>query len=179
MTTIGRYGTAVAANLPRLRKARGITVRALSEKLAASGYRLLPSAITKIEQGDRSVSVNDLAAIAEGLGIADPWSLTNPPTCDRCHGAPPDGFACLRCGQGQGSRPSTPRQPGRRRRIKAEFLEEVAQVYRNAVIANDPPTATVAESFGVSHSTAARWVMTARKAGALGPASGTRGGEVQ
>ncbi|PRY24062.1 hypothetical protein [Pseudosporangium ferrugineum] len=65
----------------------------------------------------------------------------------------------------------------RRRRVTRELLEQVAQVYRAAFRDGQPPTQAVAETFHVSHSTAGRWVVEARKAGALGPATGTRPGE--
>lgn len=69
--------------------------------------------------------------------------------------------------------------PRRRRRLDVALLRDVAKVYRRAHKAGQPPTAAVAEHFVVSHSTAARWVSEARKAGSLGPAAGTRPGEVK
>jgi hypothetical protein len=64
-------------------------------------------------------------------------------------------------------------------RITQSHLAEVARIYRAAVEAGKPPTQTVAEQLQASHSTAARWVGQARKAGELGPAraAGGRGGE--
>lgn len=67
----------------------------------------------------------------------------------------------------------------RRNRVNRQLLEEVATVYRAAHEAGDPPTQAVAEHFGRPHSTAARWVARARKDGLLGPADGSRGGEVK
>lgn len=69
-------------------------------------------------------------------------------------------------------------RPQRRRAVTAELLRQVAAVYRKAVADSEPPTSTVADHFGVSHSTAARWVGQARKTGALGPAAGPTAGEV-
>ncbi len=57
----------VAENVLRLRKQRGLTVRQLSERLAELGTPLLASGITKIEQGQRKVDVNDLVALAVAL----------------------------------------------------------------------------------------------------------------
>lgn len=65
----------------------------------------------------------------------------------------------------------------RRRRVTRDLLNDVAQVYRAAHDEGQPPTAAVASAFQVSHSTAGRWVVEARKAGILGPASGTKPGE--
>ncbi|MGQ5580358.1 hypothetical protein [Streptomyces sp. ECR3.8] len=75
---------------------------------------------------------------------------------------------------------SVPLDPAKRRRnrITREHLERVAEVYRNADAAGAPPTRTVQEQFGTTHSTAAKWVSQARKQGILGPPPGTRGGEV-
>jgi hypothetical protein len=74
-------------------------------------------------------------------------------------------------------RPAFPPRPQRRRTITPELLEEVAEVYRQAVSKGEPPTVGVSEQFHVSHRTAARWVAEARKAGVLGAALGTRAGE--
>jgi hypothetical protein len=66
----------------------------------------------------------------------------------------------------------------RRNRITPEHLEKVAGVYREAWRAGEHPTIAVEKHFGVSHSTAARWVGQARRAGHLRPpAEGSRGGE--
>lgn len=67
----------------------------------------------------------------------------------------------------------------RRRRMTREHLEEVARVYRQAHADGQHPTAAVAEAFHVAHSTAADWVLKARrtKPPVLGPADSTRGGE--
>jgi hypothetical protein len=66
----------------------------------------------------------------------------------------------------------------RRNRVTAEHLVEVARVYREAWEVGEHPTIAVQNHFEVSHSTAARWVGKARRAGHLGrPAEGARGGE--
>ena len=53
--------------------------------------------------------------------------------------------------------------PGRRR-MTDEHLIDVANVYRAAWQEGGNPTQAVANRFGTSHSTAARWVGLARKA---------------
>jgi hypothetical protein len=65
----------------------------------------------------------------------------------------------------------------RRRVLSRELLRQVAEVYRKAYAAGDPPTKAVAEHFTVSHRTATRWVSEARRVGEMGPAQGTRAGE--
>lgn len=65
----------------------------------------------------------------------------------------------------------------RRRRVTRDLLTQVAAMYRKAHEDGKPPTQAVAEAFEVSHSTAGRWVVEARKAGVLGPAAGPKAGE--
>jgi hypothetical protein len=68
-------------------------------------------------------------------------------------------------------------RPQRRRTLTRDLLRQVAEVYRQAHAAGDPPTVAVAEQFKVSHRTATRWVGEARKAKELGPALGRQPGE--
>lgn len=56
-------------------------------------------------------------------------------------------------------------------------LERVAAVYRRAVAAGEPPSAAIASEFGITRSTARKWVQRARERGLLGPALGRRVGE--
>lgn len=66
METVRDY---VAANVKRVREARNLTVRALSQRLGDLGHPLLPSGITKIEQGERGVDAVDLVALAVALRV--------------------------------------------------------------------------------------------------------------
>lgn len=61
-------GIQVAKNVKALRGR--VPVRELSEQLGAIGRPMLPSAITKIETGQRRVDVDDLVALAEVLDVA-------------------------------------------------------------------------------------------------------------
>lgn len=71
-----------------------------------------------------------------------------------------------------------PVRPTRRRNaMTKQHLREVAKVYRRALKDEGTPTKAVAEHFNVSHSTAARWVGTARTEGVLGPAKRGHAGE--
>jgi transcriptional regulator with XRE-family HTH domain len=58
----------VAANLRHLRGS--VTLSELSQRMAKAGRPILPSGLSKIEQGDRSVDVDDLMALAVALGVS-------------------------------------------------------------------------------------------------------------
>lgn len=66
---LGPVGEQVRANLKQLREARGLSTGRLSQLLAEAGRPILPTAITKIESGDRRVDVGDLVALAVVLGV--------------------------------------------------------------------------------------------------------------
>lgn len=78
-----------------------------------------------------------------------------------------------------GVRTVAQRQPlGKRRgRLTDEHFQEVAAVYRAAWKRGDSPTKAVADHFDRPHSTAADWVLRARRKDFLGESDGTRGGE--
>jgi transcriptional regulator with XRE-family HTH domain len=61
--------TRVAANVRDLRQQRRMTVRDLSARMGELGRPLLPSGVTKIEQGQRRVDVDELVALAVALGV--------------------------------------------------------------------------------------------------------------
>ncbi|MET9413266.1 hypothetical protein ABZY03_03540 [Streptomyces klenkii] len=72
--------------------------------------------------------------------------------------------------------PPLAQKPGGRRSLTSDHLAAVAEVYSTAHEQGRPPTMAVAEHFEVSHSTAAKWVGTARKQGLLGQVrKGSRG----
>lgn len=83
---VGTTGRTVAGNLARLRKARGMTIRALSVAVTEAGRALGPDAIAQIENAGkddwtghaRRVDVDDLVALAVVLGVS-PSSLLLPP----------------------------------------------------------------------------------------------------
>ncbi len=66
---IGPNGRYVAANLRRLRDARGWSTTQLAQRLADLGRPIQATGITKIEQGDRRVDADDLVALALVLGV--------------------------------------------------------------------------------------------------------------
>ncbi len=71
-------GSNVARNVRRLRKRRGLSLAELSHLLAEVGRPLSLKVLSKIENGDRSVDVDDLAALS--IALATPTSqLLAPP----------------------------------------------------------------------------------------------------
>lgn len=78
---IGPTGRTVAQNLARLRSARQLTVIGLADRLKTLGHPILSTAITKIEMGQRRVTVDDLTALAVALGV-NLTALVLPPTID-------------------------------------------------------------------------------------------------
>jgi hypothetical protein len=67
--------------------------------------------------------------------------------------------------------------PRRRHLLTKKHLDEVAAVYREALKKGEPPTKAVQDRYGIAHSTAAKWVWTARRSHSLGPAHGPLAGE--
>ena len=65
----GPTSAAVAANVRRVRKGRGLTVYELADEMASGGHPIAASAISKIERGERQVNVDDLVALACTLGV--------------------------------------------------------------------------------------------------------------
>lgn len=75
----GPISGGVAANLIRLRKARGFTTSELAKTLSDLGHSIPASGITRIEKGDRRVDVDDLVGLALALNVS-PTTLLLPPT---------------------------------------------------------------------------------------------------
>lgn len=71
----------VSRNVRHLREERKHTVRTLSALLGELGRPILPSGITKIEDGSRRVDVDDLVALAVALGV-NPNRLLLPARAD-------------------------------------------------------------------------------------------------
>lgn len=69
----------VAANLVRLRQARGLSTKRLSEALDEIGQPIPATGITRIEKGQRRVDTDDLVALALALNVS-PLTLLLPPT---------------------------------------------------------------------------------------------------
>lgn len=79
-TRLGSVGQRLAKEVARLRGRT--TVRELSARLSKLGRPILPSGITKIEQGSRRVDVDDLVALAVALKVTPTRLLLGPPPTD-------------------------------------------------------------------------------------------------
>jgi transcriptional regulator with XRE-family HTH domain len=66
----GPTGMTTAKNLAMLRKRRGLTTRQLSAALERAGRPIPASGITRMEKGERAVTVDDLAALATVLDVS-------------------------------------------------------------------------------------------------------------
>jgi transcriptional regulator with XRE-family HTH domain len=74
----GEVGHTVAAQVRRIRESERLSLQALSDRLAALGRPILPSGLSKIEQGTRRVDVDDLVALAAALETVPSRLLVNP-----------------------------------------------------------------------------------------------------
>lgn len=74
-------GRNVAANVRRVRKARGWSTYDLARALSDAGRPIAPSAIAKVERAERRVDVGDLTALAAALRVT-PGALLVPLTDD-------------------------------------------------------------------------------------------------
>jgi transcriptional regulator with XRE-family HTH domain len=73
----GEVGHVVAAQVRLLREEKRLSLQALSRRLKALGRPILPSGLSKIEQGDRRVDVDDLVALAAALETVPSMLLMN------------------------------------------------------------------------------------------------------
>ncbi|MFC6090732.1 helix-turn-helix domain-containing protein [Saccharothrix lopnurensis] len=78
-TAWGPISGYVAANVLRLRTARGMSTTRLSAALKDVGHSIAPTAITRIEKGQRRVDVDDLVALGVALKVS-PMAFLLPPT---------------------------------------------------------------------------------------------------
>ena len=93
----------VGHNVRRLREVHGWTLETLAQKLSATERPISSSTLRVVERGThpagsrRSVSVDELVALASALGV-EPSRLLEQPNCETCLGAAPSGFTCNTCG---------------------------------------------------------------------------------
>jgi transcriptional regulator with XRE-family HTH domain len=74
----------VARNVAELRAERGLSVRQLAARLGeVVGHSLAPSAVSKIENGERRVDADDLVALAVALGVTPNRLLLDRKASDR------------------------------------------------------------------------------------------------
>jgi transcriptional regulator with XRE-family HTH domain len=69
-TETNRPGLTFAQRLREAREARGLTQRELAQTVKKLGGSLNQSAITRIERGDRKVTIDEMVALAAALDVA-------------------------------------------------------------------------------------------------------------
>lgn len=67
---VGPTGQTVATNIARLRDRNGMTTRQLSGALDRAGRAIPASGITRMEKGERVVTVDELVALAAVFGVS-------------------------------------------------------------------------------------------------------------
>lgn len=67
----------VGENVARIRKATGVTAKAVADRMTELGVSLSPSGVSDIEAGRRTVSVDQLTCLAVVLDVS-PVALLNP-----------------------------------------------------------------------------------------------------
>jgi transcriptional regulator with XRE-family HTH domain len=75
----GDASRAVAANLRRLRRERGLSYAELSRRLASLGWPIQDTGLLKAEAGQRRIDVDDLVALASVLGAETADLLSGSP----------------------------------------------------------------------------------------------------
>ncbi|MHA6628153.1 helix-turn-helix domain-containing protein [Pseudonocardia sichuanensis] len=77
----------VARNVAEMRDRRRMSVRAVSARMAELGHKMLPSVVSKIETGERKVTVTELVLFALVFGVG-PLRLLLPADGDEVAFAP-------------------------------------------------------------------------------------------
>ncbi|KOG77350.1 hypothetical protein ACZ90_59415 [Streptomyces albus subsp. albus] len=78
---LGPVGTQAQKNVERLREARKMTKKDLSERVGALGRSIPPLGISRIEAGTRRIDTDDLVALALALNVS-PLTLLLPDAWD-------------------------------------------------------------------------------------------------
>lgn len=73
----GRTADTVSANVARIRRGQGLTLRDVAERLSETDRPLSHNSISEIERGARRCDVDDLTALAHALGVS-PLTLLMP-----------------------------------------------------------------------------------------------------
>jgi transcriptional regulator with XRE-family HTH domain len=82
MPAPGPLGCNLIANVERLRRARGLSLRKLSVALDEAGRPVPPLGLSRMAHGERRVDVDELVALAEVLDVT-PDVLLSPPEAVR------------------------------------------------------------------------------------------------
>ncbi len=65
----GPTSARAARNVRALREARGLSLAGLSQRLAEVGRPMIPNGLSKLENGERRLDVDDLMALSVALGV--------------------------------------------------------------------------------------------------------------
>jgi len=76
-SALGPVGQTVVENVEELRRARGLSFRDLSDRLAEIGRPILPTVLHRLSRGKRRVDADDLVALAIALDV-NPSALLLP-----------------------------------------------------------------------------------------------------
>lgn len=109
---VGPVGAAVAANVRALRKERGLSQEALAAALSARGHQLQRGVVTAIETESRSVTVDDLVAFADALGVTPQLLLGRADDCCFRDGYQAGWAACRKAALDATGRLTPPADPG-------------------------------------------------------------------
>lgn len=94
MDTINRL---VGSNIRRIRIQQGLRLADLVDLISSAGMPMLKTTLSKLENSDRRISVDELVVISEALRVSTSTLLNEPECCGRCQGCPPAGFTCNEC----------------------------------------------------------------------------------
>lgn len=105
----GPMNARVSANVTRLRRKLKISQAELESRTATAGFRIPTLGLTRIERGQRRITLDEVQALASALGVTfNDLAFVEPAAvCEVCGGVPPKGFRCMECGQ-----PLHPDEPG-------------------------------------------------------------------
>ncbi|MFC1410368.1 helix-turn-helix domain-containing protein [Streptacidiphilus sp. N1-12] len=87
---------AVGQNIAAWRRWHGLSGSTLSASMAARGLPMSPANLSNIENGHQRVTVDQLVAFAQVLGLT-PEQLLKGPACRSCWDTPPPKFTCQVC----------------------------------------------------------------------------------
>lgn len=99
-TNYVRPNEMVAANIRAMRAVRKWSCQHLANRLEelTPGTTLDRRVLSKIETGERRITVDELPELAAAFSLASPWDLATV-QCPTCQGAPPARFTCTDCGR--------------------------------------------------------------------------------
>lgn len=95
---VGPVGRRFARHVRMRREELRMTKVELAQRLTDLGMAATADVLTKIENADRHVDVDDFGSLLRALEMVwRPELLSLPAACWRCHGEPPVGFTCNIC----------------------------------------------------------------------------------